>query len=147
MTAAATPPTDRRRHDRHAVDVPIALFLGPRGIEQPAQLVDLGMGGMRIEVANLTVDKTVKLHVHVARADGRGATALGRVVRVDRHGIAFRFDHVRAQDGELLATGAFGQEADRLYVAPIDTPRWWVRWWSPLSPSDPTGLARAALSL
>jgi hypothetical protein len=125
---------DRRRHPRFAVASAARFFLGVDKTELRARLVDLSPHGMRIEIPNVRIADDLLLQIRLARTDGRGATAIGRVARADDHAIAFRFDAVWADDqGKLASTDLWETDDTESINVMVNTPRWWQFWGPPVS--------------
>ena len=79
------------------------------------------------------------LQVHLARPDGGGATAIGRVVRSDDRGVAFCFDTLWTSDEQKLASPDLWRgDASGAVDVLIDTPRWWQIWGPPVEPPTRT---------
>jgi hypothetical protein len=99
------------------------------------RLVDLSPSGMLIRAANIDIEEDGLLQVHLARPDGGGATAIGRVVRSDDRGVAFCFDALWQSDDKKLASPDLwrGDQLGAVDVL-IDTPRWWQIWGPPVTP-------------
>ena len=126
--------TDRRRHPRFAVTSGVRFFLGVDKTELRARLVDLSPHGVRSEIPNVRIADDLLLQIRMARTDGRGATAIGRVARSDDQAIAFRFDAVWADDqGKLTSTDLWETEGSETISVTVNTPRWWQFWGPPVS--------------
>lgn len=134
--------SERRRTLRHTLRTDLCVLVGPERTEVRGRLVDLSPGGMLIRAAHMDLEEDGLLQVHLARPDGGGATAIGRVVRSDDRGIAFCFDALWSSDEEKLASPDLwrNREPGTLHVL-IDTPRWWQIWGPPVSPSRVTSAA------
>jgi len=128
--------SERRRSQRHTLRSDLRVLVGPERTEVRGRLVDLSPSGMLIRAANMDIEEDGLLQVHLARADGSGgATAIGRVVRSDDRGTAFRFDALWTDDEEKLASPEMWRtdaDVESLHVL-IDTPRWWQIWGPPVS--------------
>jgi hypothetical protein len=128
--------SERRRSPRHTLRSDLRVLVGPERTEVRGRLVDLSPSGMLIRAANMELAEDGLLQVHLTRADGGGATAIGRVVRSDDRGVAFCFDALWSSDEEKLASPDLWRseaEAGSLEVL-IDTPRWWQIWGPPVTP-------------
>lgn len=128
--------SERRRSPRHTLRSDLRVLVGPERTEVRGRLVDLSPSGMLIRAANMELEEDGLLQVHLARADGGGVTAIGRVVRSDDRGVAFCFDALWSSDEEKLASPDLWRseaEAGSLEVL-IDTPRWWQIWGPPVTP-------------
>ena len=114
---------DRRRHVRHPIGTRVRLFLGQEELEQPAEVVDLSGGGMRVRTRDLelAIEEEIPLHVYLALPDGRGAMAVARVVRIDEDEVAFRFDAIDNAAGDRLGEPDVWASAEEVYVVPIDS--------------------------
>lgn len=126
--------SDRRRTPRLTLRSDLRMLVGPERTEVRGRLVDLGPSGMLIRAPHVELDDAALLQVHLARPHGGGATAIGRVVRSDDRGIAFRFDALWHSDEEKLTSPDMWltDDAEQLEVF-IDTPRWWQIWGPPVS--------------
>jgi hypothetical protein len=128
--------SERRRSPRHTLRRDLRVLVGPDRTEVRGRLVDLSPSGMLIRAANMEIEEDGLLQVHLARSDGAGATAIGRVVRSDDRGVAFCFDALWSSDEAKLASPDLWRseaEAGTLEVL-IDTPRWWHIWGPPVTP-------------
>ncbi|HEY8146332.1 MAG TPA: PilZ domain-containing protein [Kofleriaceae bacterium] len=114
---------DRRRHVRHPIGTRVRLFIGHSELEQPAEVVDLSGGGMRVRTRDLELatDEEVPLHVYIALPDGRGAMAVARVVRIGEDEVAFRFDAMDNADAGRLGEPDIWTSAEEVYVVPISS--------------------------
>ena len=99
------------------------LFLGQEELEQPAEVVDLSGGGMRVRTRDLdlAIEEEIPLHVYLALPDGRGAMAVARVVRTGEDEVAFRFDAIDNAAGDRLGEPDVWASAEEVYVVPIDS--------------------------
>lgn len=99
------------------------LFLGKEELEQPAEVVDLSGGGMRVRTRDLelAIEEEIPLHVYIALPDGRGAMAVARVVRISEDEVAFRFDAIDNADGDRLDEPDMWASAEDIYVVPISS--------------------------
>ena len=99
------------------------LFLGADELEQPAEVVDLSQGGMRVKTRDLELatEDGSPLHVYIALPDGRGAMAVARVIRTADGEVVFRFDAIDNADGDRLGEPDMWTSADEVYVVPIDS--------------------------
>jgi hypothetical protein len=115
---------DRRRHVRHPIGTRVRLFLGTDELEQPAEVVDLSQGGMRVRTRDLELasEEGGPLHVYIALPDGRGAMAVARVTRAADGEFAFRFDAIDNADAGRLGEPDMWTSAEEVYVVPIDSP-------------------------
>lgn len=133
------PPTnDRRRDTRFSPERDLRLFLGSQQTELRGRVMDLSAGGMRLHAPEVHIASSVTLQLHLALANGRGATATARAARGEGGDIVFHFQTASAGDRDLFGSASFWREDGgiaALYIAPIDTPRWWERWWTPIAPS------------
>jgi hypothetical protein len=127
--------TERRRTPRHTLRTDLRVLVGPERTEVRGRLVDLSPSGMLIRAANIDIEEDGLLQVHLARPDGGGATAIGRVVRSDDRGVAFCFDALWQSDDKKLASPDLwrGDQLGAVDVL-IDTPRWWQIWGPPVTP-------------
>jgi hypothetical protein len=127
--------SERRRTHRHTLRTDLRVLVGPERTEVRGRLVDLSPGGMLIRAANMDIEGDGLLQVHLARPDGSGATAIGRVVRSDDRGTAFCFDALWTSDEAKLATPDLwrNEQSGTLHIL-IDTPRWWQIWGPPVTP-------------
>jgi hypothetical protein len=127
--------SERRRTPRHTLRTDLRVLVGPERTEVRGRLVDLSPGGMLIRAANMEIEEDGLLQVHLARPDGSGATAIGRVVRCDDRGTAFCFDALWTSDEAKLATPDLwrNEQSGTLHIL-IDTPRWWQIWGPPVRP-------------
>jgi PilZ domain len=117
----STSDDDRRRHVRHPIGSRVRLFLGAEELEQPAEVVDLSQGGMRVRTRDLhlATEDGIPLHVYISLPDGRGAMAVARVVRTADGEVVFRFDAIDNADGDRLGEPDMWTSADEVYVVPI----------------------------
>ena len=126
--------SERRRTRRHTLRTDLRVLVGPERTEVRGRLVDLSPGGMLIRAANMDLGEEGLLQVHLARPDGSGATAIGRVVRSDDRGTAFCFDALWTTDEAKLASpDLWSSDAPGPLDVLIDTPRWWQIWGPPVS--------------
>lgn len=97
------------------------LFLGESELEQPAEVVDLSGGGMRVRTRDLELaaEEEIPLHVYIALPDGRGAMAVARVVRTAEDEVAFRFDAIDNAEAGRLDEPDLWTSAEEVYVVPI----------------------------
>ncbi len=114
---------DRRQHVRHPIGTKVRLFLGHDELEQPAEVVDLSGGGMRVRTRDLELatEEETPLHVYIALPDGRGAMAVARVVRTAEGEVAFRFDAIDNAEADRLGEPELWASAEEVYVVPIDS--------------------------
>jgi hypothetical protein len=127
--------SERRRTPRHTLRTDLRVLVGPERTEVRGWLVDLSPRGMLIRAANMDLEQDGLLQVHLARPDGGGATAIGRVVRSDDRGVAFCFDALWTSDEKKLASPDLWRgDASGAVDVLIDTPRWWQIWGPPVEP-------------
>jgi hypothetical protein len=101
----------------------VRLFLGKDELEQPAEVVDLSGGGMRVRTRDLelAIEDNIPLNVYITLPDGRGAMVLARVVRTGPDEVVFRFDAIDNADGGRLGEPDVWASAEEIYVVPIDS--------------------------
>lgn len=124
--------SERRRSPRHTLRTDLRVLVGPERTEVRGRLVDLSPSGMLIRAANMDLEEHDLLQVHLARPAGRGATAIGRVVRSDDRGVAFCFDALWSMDEEKLSSPELWKDETGSVDILIDTPRWWQIWGPPV---------------
>ncbi|HZL20393.1 MAG TPA: PilZ domain-containing protein [Polyangia bacterium] len=83
---AALAPTNRRRHARFPLGLPVKLLVAGHADPMIVEIVDVSAGGLRLRTLGDEMKVTERATLRFVLGDQRACTAGGRVTRVDRGG-------------------------------------------------------------